>query len=79
MPATKSESSLKLKIILATLETDTTALADEIGEQRPVISAIISGRRRATRARRKLADALCGKVEELVLADERPVTAEKAA
>ena len=61
------ESKLKLKIILATLETDTTTLADEIGEQRPVVSSIVNGSRKAIKVRRKLAAALCQKVTDLIV------------
>lgn len=66
----QNASTLKLKIILAALETDTQALADEIGEQRPVLSDIINqnGRRHAKRARHKLADAINRKIDDLVLA-----------
>lgn len=62
-----NESKLKLKIILATLEIDTTTLADEIGEQRSVLSGIVNGSRKAVKARRKLAAILGQKVTDLVI------------
>lgn len=71
--ADAGNSKLKLKMILTALETDTVTLADEIGEQRPVISEIINGKpRKAITARRKLADALCQKMTNLILPAEQP-------
>lgn len=63
------ENKLKLKIIMATLETDVQALSEETGEQRPVLSDIINGNgnRKALRARRKLADTLCQKITGLIV------------
>lgn len=65
-------SKLKLKVILTALEVDTQELADQIGEQRPVISGIISGTRIATKARRKMAAALSQRMSDLILPTASP-------
>jgi len=56
-----------LDIILAALGTDKQQLADEIGEDRTIVSRVLSGKRKALATRRKLARALCSKVEALIL------------
>lgn len=66
--AETENSKLKLKIIMAALEVDTQTLADETGEQRPVLSGIVNGSaRKAVKARRRFADALCRKVSDLIM------------
>jgi len=70
MPNIDNASALKLRIILAALETDTQELADALGEQRPVLSGIISGQRKAKRARRKLAEAVNQKINDLILTED---------
>lgn len=65
-------AKLKTKILLTVLETDQQALADEIGEHRQMVGAVISGTRKAPRVRRKLADALCKKVTDVILPTEEP-------
>lgn len=74
MPETELRK-LQIRTILTVLDTDTQTLADQIGEQRPVVSGIISGSRKATKARKKLADALCDKVTELILPKSEPENA----
>lgn len=71
--ANDDKSKLQLKTILTVLETDTQALADEIGEQRPVVSDIVNGKpRKAYNARRKVAQSLCHKMEGLILLPDQP-------
>ena len=59
-----------LNIILAALDTDKQQLADEIGEDRTVVSKVLAGKRKALPTRKKLARALCVKVESLIIPSE---------
>lgn len=59
-----------LNIILAVLNTDRQQLADEIGEDRSVVSKVLDNKRKGTNTRRKLAKALCNKVERLIIPAE---------
>lgn len=59
-----------LNIILAALDTDKQQLADEIGEDRTIVSKVLAGRRKAPGTRQKLARALCVKVENLIIPSE---------
>jgi transcriptional regulator with XRE-family HTH domain len=62
--------SKDLNIILAALDTDKQQLADEIGEDRTVVSKVLSGKRKSPSTRKKLARALCAKVEDLIIPSE---------
>lgn len=64
------ENAKKLNIILAVLDTDKQKLADEIGEDRTVVSKVLSGNRKGMTTRRKLAKNLCGKIESLIIPAE---------
>lgn len=63
----EDRSKKDLDIILVALDTDKQQLADEIGEDRTIVSRVLSGQRKAPATRRKLAKALCSKVEALIL------------
>ena len=63
----EDRSKKDLDIILVALDTDKQQLADEIGEDRTIVSRVLSGQRKALPTRRKLAKALCSKVEALIL------------
>lgn len=68
------EKKLRIKIILAALDTDIQELSLQTGEQRPVLSDIINhpDKRKALRARRRLAEKLCEKVSSLILPADQP-------
>ncbi len=68
----ESKDKLKLNVILATLEVDRQELADEIGEDRTVVSKVLSGNRKGVSTRKKLAKVLCSKIEALILPPELP-------
>ena len=63
-------NSFQLKLLLTALDTDQQALADAIGEQRPVVNDVLNGKRKAQRTRRKMAEWLCQKVKGLILPEE---------
>lgn len=65
-----------LNIILAVLDTSKQALADEIGEDRTIVTKVLAGKRKGLSTRKKLARAICGKIERLVIPVE--ATAEQA-
>ncbi|HEX9005425.1 MAG TPA: hypothetical protein VGB07_36295 [Blastocatellia bacterium] len=77
----EAKDKLKLSVILTALETDKQQLADEIGEDRAVVSKVLSGNRKATGTRRKLAKAICTRIEALIIPAEPPTeqTAAKGA
>ncbi len=64
-----------LNIILAVLDTDKQQLADEIGEDRTVVTKVLAGKRKGVGTRKKLAGALCKKIEALVMPNEPGATA----
>jgi len=59
--------ALQIDVILAVLKTDKQELADEIKEDRSNVSRVLSGQRRGARTKKKLAKAICRRVEELLL------------
>jgi len=71
-------AKFKAKMMLTLLDTDTQKLADEIDEHRPVVSDIFNGNRKAIRVRRKVAAALCAKVNSLIIPEDQPSTGEPA-
>jgi len=56
-----------LNVILAVLDTDKQQLADEIGENRTVVSKVLAGKRKGIATRKKLAKAICHKIEQLII------------
>ncbi len=59
-----------LDIILVALDTDKQQLADEIGVERTIVSKTLNGNRKNPAVRKKLAKALCSKVEALIIPAE---------
>lgn len=72
----EDRNSKDLDIILTVLETDKQKLADEIGVERTIVSKTLSGVRKNPAVRKKLATALCRKVEALIIPAE--IKAEQA-
>jgi len=63
----EEQKSKDLNIILAVLGTDRQQIADEIGEDRAVVSKVLAGKRKGHLTRKKVAKAVCGKIEALII------------
>lgn len=63
----EEQNAKNLNIILAVLDTDKQQLADEIGEDRTVVTKVLAGKRKGAATRKKLAGALCRKIEALLI------------
>lgn len=63
----EGQNAKSLNIILAVLDTDKQQLADEIGEDRTVVTKVLAGKRKGTTTRKKLAGVLCKKIEALLI------------
>ncbi|HMV87637.1 MAG TPA: hypothetical protein PLD20_05675 [Blastocatellia bacterium] len=72
----EEQRAKNLNIILAVLDTDKQQLADEIGEDRTVVTKVLAGKRKAPATRKKLAGVLCKKIEALLISDSTPQQAE---
>lgn len=68
---TTDKSKLQLKTILTLLEVETTALADQIGQPRPIVSEIVNGgKRKAKKARLQVVEALNRKIADLIIPED---------
>jgi len=70
----KNSKKLKLKIILTVLELPIQTIADEIDEQRQIVSAVINDARVAKNARQKMADYLSKQVVSLLTPENETVS-----
>lgn len=66
----KKTEALQVNVILTALGTDKQELAAEIGEDRANLSNVLSGRRPGKRTRKKLARAICARVERLIIGED---------
>jgi len=57
-------------VILTALGTDIQTLANQVNEDRSLVSRILSGERQAKRVREKVADELANQVRSFILTDE---------
>ena len=70
METTNNTEALRVNIILTALDTNKQELADEIGVNRAIVSKVLSGQQRGKRTRKKLAHAICNRIETLIVGEE---------
>jgi DNA-binding Xre family transcriptional regulator len=70
METTNSGVAWKVNIILTALDIDKTELAEEIGVDRTNLSRVLSGERRTKRIQKKVVEAICKRIDLLIIGEQ---------